>query len=904
MVDDATLDYLPTPDAQATLVGGEVGGESLATAERIGDYRLLRPLGQGGMGLVWEAEQEATGRRVALKLLSPRLSPTPENIDRFLREGKLAASLSHPRSTFVFGAGQQNGQPYIAMELMPGRTLKDVLEEGGPLPVARAVDYMLDAIDGLEAAHALGVIHRDVKPSNCFLDGDGRVKVGDFGLSKSLVSDVSLTRTGGFLGTPQFAAPEQVRGGVVDQRTDVYAVGATLFCLLTGRAPFEGDAVAVIAQIVTDPAPSLRSLRPDVRQALDRVVARSLEKNPDRRFQDLSHLRRALAGFATGGISIADIGRRFAAYMVDSLVVATATAIPAVGIAVTTSIRAATSGSSDPQSYYSPTLNACMQLITIVMQVAYFAVTEAFWGRGFGKWVMGLRVVGPDGDVPGFARSVARSFFLPGAIALAALAPVLTLLRSQDTVTVPPPGLDWGQSLQHFLPVLFALLCTTSMRARNGYRGWHEFASGTRVERVRTTIRTKQGRIPVVLPIVSAEEERRYGPFMVVGDLGHCGDSTVMVGRDEALGRAVWIYRGPHAASDARRRLVRPTRPYWLQGGEQGDDRWDTFEAVTGAPLTEIARDPDRMEWQESRHWLLDLCEECIAALADGTLPEVLSLSQIWITRSGRLKLLDTPVKPPGAATLNEPTYTGPPAERAVAFFRAAILFCTRRQIVPRHVLAFADELAPSALAGDKTLAWAAAHLREAVMKPAALGWDDRLGILAVSMGSEFSFYLTFAFVVPLVLIVALGLPITKVALLAPLTLLMPAVVAFASRGGPAFWLTSIDVLRSDGQRASRWRCAWRNLLAWAPIILIYGVLGTLLGKVAISPARGNGAITVSQAPTDMAPTDMGNSWLFTGGMLACGFLGVLFFAGAVYAVARPQRGLQDLLSGTLLSPR
>jgi hypothetical protein len=335
-----------------------------------------------------------------------------------------------------------------------------------------------------------------------------------------------------------------------------------------------------------------------------------------------------------------------------------------------------------------------------------------------------------------------------------------------------------------------------------------------------------------------------------------------------------------------------------LQGGEQGNDRWDAFEAVTGAPLTEIAKQPERMKWQESRHWLLDLCEELVGSLGDETLPEVLSLSQVWITRSGRLKLLDVPLTPPGAAALGEATYTGPAAERAVALLREAIALCTRRQIVPRHVLAFADELAPSAQAGPERLAWAAAHLRETVTQPAELGWDDRLGILAVSMGTEFSFYLTFALFLPLVLVGALSIPVTKVALLGPLALLMPALVGFVSRGGPVFWLTSIDVLRFDGRRASRWRCAWRSLVAWTPTIVVYGLLGMFAAKMgasALDPNAGGPAIQVQG--------ETASSWLFLGGMCGAELLGLLFLIGTVYAVVRPQRGLQDLLSGTWLAP-
>ncbi|MGH7137886.1 MAG: protein kinase domain-containing protein, partial [Pirellulales bacterium] len=368
---DATLDYRPVTDASPTQPQAIADGgvSSSPPVDRVGNYRLLKSLGQGGMGVVWEAEQTGTGRRVALKLLSPRLRPTAENVERFLREGKSAASISHPRSTFVFDAGQQDGQPYIAMELMPGRTLKDELDESGPLGAERAVDCILDVIDGLEAAHALGVIHRDVKPSNCFIDSDGRIKIGDFGLSKSLVSDAELTKTGSFLGTPQFAAPEQVRGGAVDQRTDVYSVGATLFCLLTGRGPFVGDAAAVIAQIVSDSAPPLSSLRPEVRLSLSRIVARALEKDPNRRYQDLAGLRRALLPFATGGVSIADIGRRLAAYMLDSLLIGAVTSLVAFVYAMQMAVRTAAAG--DPVSAYSPTMNASIQALTVTSQVLY-----------------------------------------------------------------------------------------------------------------------------------------------------------------------------------------------------------------------------------------------------------------------------------------------------------------------------------------------------------------------------------------------------------------------------------------------------------------------------------------------------------------------------------------------------
>ena len=191
-------------------------GDWISPDTTIGPFRIIRKLGQGGMGSVYEAEHESTGQSVALKLLSRELLATDDSVERFQRESQIAASINHPRSTFVYEAGQLDNQFYITMELMTGGTLKEVVEEEGPLPVERAVDYVLDIIDGLQVAHEAGIVHRDLKPSNCFIDHGGRVKIGDFGLAKSFFADSSLTRTGTFMGTPQYAAPEQLRASDVD----------------------------------------------------------------------------------------------------------------------------------------------------------------------------------------------------------------------------------------------------------------------------------------------------------------------------------------------------------------------------------------------------------------------------------------------------------------------------------------------------------------------------------------------------------------------------------------------------------------------------------------------------------------------------------------------------------------
>src|ERR1051326_1675574 len=223
---------LPKAELGATVTLGEVATVARpATVEgqqpqSVRGYRLVRRLGAGGMGTVFEAEETATGRRVALKLIAGQVAESAEVVERFRREGQLASTIAHPRCVFVLAADEDAGRPFIVMELMPGSTLKDLVDQQGPLAPEQAIAKILDVIEGLQEAHRLGVLHRDVKPSNCFLEADGRVKVGDFGLARSLAVDAHLTATGAFLGTPLFASPEQLKGEPIDVRSDVYSVAA------------------------------------------------------------------------------------------------------------------------------------------------------------------------------------------------------------------------------------------------------------------------------------------------------------------------------------------------------------------------------------------------------------------------------------------------------------------------------------------------------------------------------------------------------------------------------------------------------------------------------------------------------------------------------------------------------
>ena len=329
---DETFGYEPDPDALMELAATRTADTTVPAVESaaelaptaIAGYRLLRFIGSGGMGSVYEAEADGSGQRVAVKLLSRRLASNPSSVERFRQEGRLASQIAHPRCVFVLRADTDAGRPFIIMELMPGRTLKDSVDDRGPLPVGEAILRMLDVIDGLIEAHRLGVIHRDVKPSNCFLTEDDRVKIGDFGLSKSLGAngpDKHLTHTGAFLGTVLFASPEQIRGEPVGYDTDVYAVCATLYYLLVGRAPHQHDSLtASLAKAISEAPPSLRLKCPAASAELDRLTLKGLERDRERRFQTLEELRESLLGLLPERQIPARPRSLFLAFLIDSAI--------------------------------------------------------------------------------------------------------------------------------------------------------------------------------------------------------------------------------------------------------------------------------------------------------------------------------------------------------------------------------------------------------------------------------------------------------------------------------------------------------------------------------------------------------------------------------------------------------
>ena len=262
--------------------------------QTIGKFEVLERLGQGGMGTVYRARDPILDRPVALKTISPELAANPEFLGRFQREARAAARLTHPNIVTVYELGDLAGTPYIAMELLEGLDLVEAMSPGR-LPLDEKLRIMVEVCRGLDYAHKRGVIHRDVKPANVRLLANGNVKLVDFGIAR--LGESTLTQTGILLGTPSYLAPEVVAGGRVDHRADMWAVGVILFELLSGQRPFQAPTfVGLVYRIVHEPAPVLDTAALQIPPLLAGVVARTLEKDPSRRYQDLAELAAALQG--------------------------------------------------------------------------------------------------------------------------------------------------------------------------------------------------------------------------------------------------------------------------------------------------------------------------------------------------------------------------------------------------------------------------------------------------------------------------------------------------------------------------------------------------------------------------------------------------------------------------------
>jgi serine/threonine-protein kinase len=262
---------------------------------RLGKYELHTLIGEGAMGIVWKAYDTVLRRYVALKLLGSHFRKTKEMQERFLREARAAGAIQHPNIVTVYDLGEAEGQLFIAMELVEGRDLSDVITLREPLALERKLDLVIEVLDGLHFAHQRGVIHRDVKPSNVRVMPDGRVKIMDFGIARLQSADAS--GSGAIVGTPTYMAPEQITNGAITPATDVFAVGCMLYELLSFHKPFEGESVhGVLYQVLTTEPKALRTLAPSIPAALERVVGKAMNKVPDERYESAGQMQSTLLG--------------------------------------------------------------------------------------------------------------------------------------------------------------------------------------------------------------------------------------------------------------------------------------------------------------------------------------------------------------------------------------------------------------------------------------------------------------------------------------------------------------------------------------------------------------------------------------------------------------------------------
>jgi serine/threonine protein kinase len=258
------------------------------------DYELLNEIGSGGFGRVYRARDLGLEREVAIKVLHPQLTADPGVMERFRREAQLAARLRHPNIVSVYDIQSRAGLQWYVMELVPGANVAQLVKKEGPFPMQKTERLLFEALSALEHAHSLGLVHRDIKPENMLIEPDGRLRITDFGLALALRGERFAGATSRS-GTPQFAAPEQLLGERVEQRADLYSLGAVAYFTLLGRPPFEGSTPeAILAKQTVDALPSLREARPDVSREFEEVLRHTVVCDPSQRYQTAGALRQAL----------------------------------------------------------------------------------------------------------------------------------------------------------------------------------------------------------------------------------------------------------------------------------------------------------------------------------------------------------------------------------------------------------------------------------------------------------------------------------------------------------------------------------------------------------------------------------------------------------------------------------
>ncbi len=699
-----TLEFTPSNLTRQSTVRA-----SLEPIQSVGGYRLRGLLGSGGMGRVYEAI-DGEGHRFAIKLIAGHMATTSEAVERFKQEGIVASGINHPRCVFVHEADTADGQPFIAMELMSGTTLRDLVVAGGPLQVDDAIEKIIDVVDGLAEAHACNLIHRDVKPSNCYVDDEGRAKVGDFGLAKSIEADLDLTRTGSIVGTPLFASPEQLRGEMLDPRSDVYSTCATLYYLLIGKAPFEhSHATTVIAKVLSEDVGSIRTLRPDIPVGLDQLLQRGMSRNREMRPRDMQELREALEEFVPGKRRLASLGIRLAAFCVD-------VAILSLVFLLVAMMRP--DWFADPDSMLM-TVRFESQILSSAMQAIYFFVCERVFRTTLGKRFLGLKVIPFDQNrLLSTVQIVVRVgvwWLLSGAAS-----DLLMYGLGRTLVSSYSDPLHWiGYG------VGYGLICLPLLW-RSDQRMLHDLASGTQVESAKAS-----SAVRLAMPIVRSFQTQPIEPFMigrfsVDGVLETFESAEWLTATDPRLNRRVWICRRNAAGSmlsDARRRMVRPMRLRWICSGMDADQRWDAFMGVDSVPIAELQKAGESLGWAHVRPALIRLAEELEQVQRDGEPVELMLRPELLrVTFDGRLVCLD-------GFPINSPVKTTSTQQERLQFVHQVatmLLGSDNRELdrtdpsIPFHAHSILDRLLASHPSGFESVSAFLAAMRSVEDRPAA----------------------------------------------------------------------------------------------------------------------------------------------------------------------------------------
>ncbi len=375
----------------------------LPPGSMLAHYRLAEPVGEGAMGTVYRAHDEGLDRTVAVKVLRPAVSGMTVRVDRFFREARAAARVSHPNLTHVYYVGGDGSHRFFAMEYVRGKDLSELVESEGRPGLTTCIDLLVQAAAGLAAAHEAGIVHRDVKPTNILVRGDGTVKVTDFGLSKSVDADVQISQDDTVIGTPIYMSPEQCRSKDVDARTDVYCLGLTAWALLVGRPPYPGPSLGdVIHDQINTPLPSLTAERPDLPPSLERVLAKMCAKSPKKRPSSMSEVIDLLQACRPNAVHPAPIVARAVAIAFDFI--AALVALGAIAF-----LLSRVGGES---------LNGGLEtVIFAVVFLGFTVVAEVLHGVTLGKWFLNLEVRAADGS-----EASRKALWLRGLIRFPAMA--------------------------------------------------------------------------------------------------------------------------------------------------------------------------------------------------------------------------------------------------------------------------------------------------------------------------------------------------------------------------------------------------------------------------------------------------------------------------------------------------